>query len=52
MDLYRTLWETSFDLQRGHDRTLHEFFVFDRLITSKDDWVVTLVPTQCKEPLI
>ncbi len=41
MDLYRTLWETSFDPQRGHDRTVNEFFVFDRLITSKDDWVVT-----------
>ena len=41
MDLYRTLWETSFDPKRGHDRTLNEFFVFDRLITSKDDWVVT-----------
>lgn len=41
MDLYRTLWETSFDPKRGHDRTVNEFFVFDRLITSKDDWVVT-----------
>jgi len=41
MDLYRTLWETSFDPNRGHDRTLNEFFVFDRLITSKDDWVIT-----------
>jgi hypothetical protein len=41
MDLYRTLWETSFDPKRGHDRTLNEFFVFDRLITSEDDWVVT-----------
>lgn len=41
MDLYRTLWETSFDPQRGHDRTVNEFFVFDRLITSADDWVVT-----------
>jgi len=41
MDLYRTLWETSFDPKRGHDRTLNEFFVFDRLITSADDWVVT-----------
>jgi hypothetical protein len=41
MDLYRTLWETSFDPKRGHDRTLNEFFVFDRLITSKDDWVIT-----------
>ena len=41
MDLYRTLWETSFDPKRGHDRTLNEFFIFDRLITSKDDWVVT-----------
>src|SRR5512137_1016799 len=41
MDLYRTLWETSFDPGRGHDRTVNEFFVFDRLITSKDDWVVT-----------
>jgi hypothetical protein len=41
MDLYRTLWETSFDPKREHDRTLNEFFVFDRLITSKDDWVVT-----------
>ena len=41
MDLYRTLWETSFDPKRGHDRTLNEFFVFDRLVTSADDWVVT-----------
>ena len=41
MDLYRTLWETSFDPKRGHDRTVNEFFVFDRLITSADDWVVT-----------
>lgn len=41
MDLYRTLWETSFDPQRGHDRTLNEFFDFDRLITAKDTWVVT-----------
>jgi hypothetical protein len=41
MDLYRTLWETSFDPGRGHDRTVNEYFVFDRLITSKDDWVIT-----------
>jgi hypothetical protein len=41
MDLYRTLWETSFDPKRGHDRSLNEFFYFERLITSKDDWVVT-----------
>jgi len=41
MDLYRTLWETSFDPDRGHDRTLNEFFAFDRLITSEDDWVIT-----------
>jgi hypothetical protein len=41
MDLYRTLWETSFDPDRGHDRTLNEFFFFDRLITSEDDWVIT-----------
>jgi hypothetical protein len=41
MDLYRTLWETSFDPKRGHDQTLNEYFVFDRLITSKDDWVIT-----------
>jgi hypothetical protein len=41
MDLYRTLWETSFDPERGHDRTLNEYFVFDRLITSEDDWVIT-----------
>jgi hypothetical protein len=41
MDLYRTLWETSFDPARGHDRTLNEFFAFDRLVTSADDWVVT-----------
>lgn len=41
MDLYRTLWETSFDPKRGHDRTLNEFFYFERLITSKDDWVIT-----------
>jgi hypothetical protein len=41
MDLYRTLWETSFDPARGHDRTLNEFFEFDRLVTSADDWVIT-----------
>ncbi len=41
MDLYRTLWETSFDPGRGHDRTVNEYFAFDRLITSKDDWVIT-----------
>jgi hypothetical protein len=41
MDLYRTLWETSFDPARGHDRTLNEFFYFERLITSEDDWVIT-----------
>ncbi len=41
MDLYRTLWETSFDPKRGHDRTVNEFFHFERLITSEDDWVVT-----------
>jgi hypothetical protein len=41
MDLYRTLWETSFDPKRGHDRTLNEFFYFERLITSKDDWVIS-----------
>ena len=41
MDLYRTLWETSLDPDRGHDRTVNEFFVFERLITSEDDWVVT-----------
>lgn len=36
MDLYRTLWETSFDPKRGHDRTVNEFFDFERLITSKN----------------
>ena len=41
MDLYRTLWETSFDPGRGHDRTVNEFFVFERLITSEDDWVIS-----------
>lgn len=41
MDLYRTLWETSFDPRRGNDRTLNEFFDFDRLVTSDDDFVVT-----------
>jgi hypothetical protein len=41
MDLYRTLWETSFDPERGHDRTVNEFFVFERLITSEDDWVIS-----------
>ena len=41
MDLYRTLWETSLDPDRGHDRGLNEFFFFDRLITSEDDWVIT-----------
>jgi len=29
MDLYPTLWETSFDPNRGHNRTLNEFFYFD-----------------------
>jgi hypothetical protein len=41
MDLYRTLWETSFDPGRGHDRTLNELFEFDRLVNSADDFVVT-----------
>ncbi|GAA0310730.1 DUF1254 domain-containing protein [Rhodovulum strictum] len=41
MDLYRTLWETSFDPGRGHDRTLNEFFVFDRLVDSSDDFIVS-----------
>ena len=41
MDLYRTLYETSLDPKRDHDRTLNEFFFFRRLITSEDDWVVT-----------
>lgn len=41
MDLYRTLWETSFDPKRGHDRTINEFYDFRRLVTSADDWVVT-----------
>lgn len=40
MDLYRTLWETSFDPDRGHDRTLNEYFVFDRLVDSSDDRVI------------
>jgi len=38
--------ETSFDPKRGHDRTLNEFFAFERLITSKDDWVVTRTETR------
>jgi hypothetical protein len=33
MDLYRTLWETSFDPKRGHDRTVNEFYDFRRLVT-------------------
>ncbi|MGI9262199.1 MAG: DUF1254 domain-containing protein [Woeseiaceae bacterium] len=41
MDLYRTMWETSFDSDRGHDRTLNEFYFFRQLVTHKDDWVVT-----------
>ena len=41
MDLYRTLWETSFDPGRGHDRTLNEWFVFDRLVDSSDDFIVS-----------
>jgi hypothetical protein len=41
MDLYRTLWETSFDPGRGHDRTLNEWFVFDRLVGSSDDFIVS-----------
>jgi hypothetical protein len=41
MDLYRTLWETSFDPERGHDRTLNEWFVFDRLVDSSDDFIVS-----------
>ncbi len=48
MDLYRTLWETSFDPQRGHDRTLNEFFVFDRLIfldLRKEPVIVVIPPT-------
>jgi hypothetical protein len=41
MDLYRTMWETSLDPGRDHDRTINEFFFFRRLITHKDDWIVT-----------
>ncbi len=41
MDLYRTLYETSLDPKRGHDRTINEFFFFRRLVTHEDDWVVT-----------
>jgi hypothetical protein len=41
MDLYRTLWETSFDPERGHDRTVNEFFAFERLVTSEDDFIVS-----------
>lgn len=41
MDLYRTLWETSFDPERGHDRTLNEFFAFERLVDSSDDFIVS-----------
>lgn len=41
MDLYRTLYETSLDPERDHDRTLNEFFFFRRLVTHEDDWVVT-----------
>lgn len=41
MDLYRTLWETTLDPARGHDRSLNEFFRFDRLVTHEDDWVIT-----------
>jgi hypothetical protein len=41
MDLYRTLWETSFDPERGHDRTINEFFAFERLVTSEDDFIVS-----------
>jgi len=41
MDLYRTLWETSFDPDRGHDRTLNEFYAFERLATSEDDFIVS-----------
>lgn len=41
MDLYRTLWETSLDPARGHDKTLNELYQFTRLVTHEDDWVVT-----------
>ena len=41
MDLYRTLWETSFDPDRDHDRTLNEFYFFRRLVTHEDTWVVS-----------
>ncbi|GFE82503.1 membrane protein [Steroidobacter agaridevorans] len=41
MDLYRTMWETSFDPNRGHDRTINEFFFIRRLATHEDEWVVT-----------
>ncbi|MEE4121312.1 MAG: DUF1254 domain-containing protein [Paracoccaceae bacterium] len=41
MDLYRTLWETSFDPERGHDRTVNEFFAFERLVDSSDDFIVS-----------
>ena len=41
MDLYRTLYELNLDPKRGHDRTLNEFNFSRKLITPKDDWVVT-----------
>jgi hypothetical protein len=41
MDLYRTLWETSLDPERGHDRTVNEFFAFERLVDSSDDFIVS-----------
>jgi hypothetical protein len=41
MDLYRTFWENTLDPKRDHDRTLNEFNYVRKLVTPKDNWVVT-----------
>jgi hypothetical protein len=41
MDLYRTFYEGTLDPNRGHNVTLNQFNFSRKLVTPKDDWVVT-----------
>ncbi len=41
MDLYRTFYEGTLDPKRGHNVTLNQFNFSRKLVTPKDDWVVT-----------
>lgn len=41
MDLYRTFYEGTLDPKRGHTVTLNQFNFSRKLVTPKDDWVVT-----------